>query len=149
MAHDPNQILMGSVNSSDSACELIDADPSTFPAGLALRLNSSGAPSIDATDGEFFGVSRGESLSKTKKLAVQRYGCGVPLKLTEGFVPVVGEPVFIDDETGLANAEPEGEDDWTVSATAAIYKSGPLDAILLDGTVEEDSVCYIDMPGGL
>lgn len=147
--HNANQVLMGSTDSSDKSATNYAADPADFPAGTAVRLASDGSLSVDSGDGQFLGVSLGESLSKTEKLSVCRSGLGVPLKLTEGYEPAKGDPVFIDDATGLGNAEPEGEEEHTVTATAAIYTSGPLDAVLIDGTVEEDSVAYIDMPGGL
>lgn len=149
MPHDANQVLMGSTKSSDVAVTNIAGDPASFPAGTVVRLDSSGEPSLLEADGGYFGVSKGESLSKTERLSVVRSGLGVPLLLTAGYSPAVGDPVFIDDETGLGQAEPVGEDDWTVSSTGAIYVSGPLDAVALDGTVTQDAVAYIDMPGGL
>lgn len=145
--HNPNQVLMGSTNSSDKAATNYAADPADFPAGTAVRLDSSGELSTTLADGLLVGVSLGESLSKTERLSVCRSGEGVPLKLTEGYEPAVGDPVYIDDVTGLANDGEDEEVDATL--TSAIFVSGPLDAVLLDGTVEEDSVAYIDMPGGL
>lgn len=143
--HDANQVLMGSTDSSDKSATNYAADPADFPAGTALVLGSDGIPSNDMTDGQFIGVSLGESLSKTEKLSVCRSGLGVPLLVTEGFTPVKGQAVYVHSDTGHA-VDDEDED---AVATAAIYTSGPLDAVALDGTVTEDGVCYIDMPGGL
>lgn len=147
--HDANQVMMGSTDSSDKQSTNYAADPANFKAGTAVRLDSDGLVSVDEADGQLIGVSLGDSLSKTEKLSVCRAGLRVPLLLTSGYTPAVGDRVYIDDETGLGRAEPEGEEEHTVTETAAIYVSGPLDAVERDGTVTVDGVAYIDMPGGL
>lgn len=79
MAHDPNKVLLGSTQSSDKEITCHAADPATFKAGYAVRLNSSGALSL--TSGTRIGVSLGRSLSDTLKTAVARVGNRIPLRL--------------------------------------------------------------------
>lgn len=78
--HNPDQVLLGSIGSSDQVSTQHDADPASFPAGKAVR-NNAGALSLST--GSLIGISRGASLSDTKKTSVCRVGDYVPLLLTD------------------------------------------------------------------
>lgn len=79
--HDAAKMLMGSTKSSCREAEVYSDDPASFPAGLAVSLNSSGALSLLKSAGRRIGISLGRSLSNTKHTAVLKAGLGVPVKL--------------------------------------------------------------------
>lgn len=79
--HDPTKMLMGATQSSDKEASIYASDPASFPAGRAVRLNSSGALSLASGDGQLIGVSLGKSLSDVTKTSVCRAGHRVPLEL--------------------------------------------------------------------
>lgn len=114
-------------------------------AGTAVRLADTNALSTDESDGELLGVSLGKGLSKTENATlICRKGFLVPIKLTLGFYPTIGAKVYIDDDTGLADAHDTGN----VTVTAAVYKTGIIAGEKLeDGS--EIPVALIDMEGGL
>ena len=145
MGHDESKILLGSTQSSARDVTVHDFDPATFPAGTAVRQKSDGALSVTKAHGQLIGVTAGKSLSNTKKTAVIRAGEGVPIRLTEGFEPVIGTSVWVDDVTGLANVEDDG--DVTTTVTNATYVSEAMTGI--DEAGNEVDVALIDMPGGL
>jgi hypothetical protein len=136
---------MGTTRSSDRAATPYNSDPNTFPAGTAVRLNSSGVLSVTKADGLWVGVSLGKSLSDHKKTSVLKVGSLVPVKLTtvaDYPYVVLGSAVSIDDATGLAN-----EAGVAATVSNATYASGVLDGIQEDGTTVK--VALIDMVGGL
>lgn len=150
--HDPTKFLLGATNSSARDVSRHDSDPDTFKAGLAVRLASTGALVLEKASGELIGVSLGKDLSDIKKTAVARTGLGVPIQITgageeedDYSYAVIGEPVWIDDATGKANVEDDG--DVTTTISAAVYASGVLDGVAEDGTLVK--CILIDMPGGL
>lgn len=71
---------MGSVGSSDRIVTNYNADPESFPAGLAVKDN---AGALSLSTGSLVGVSLGKSLSDHKKLSVVRAGNRVPLQVTD------------------------------------------------------------------
>lgn len=79
--HDATKVLLGSTQSSDKDVSAYPSDPASFPAGLAVRLGSTGGLSLSSGDGSLVGVSLGKSLSDHKKTAVVRSGNRVPLQL--------------------------------------------------------------------
>lgn len=80
MAHDANKVVLGSTVSSVKDVSQHGSDPASFPAGLAVSLDSNGALSLLKSNGPRIGVSLGRSLSDHKKTAVCRDGLGVPLR---------------------------------------------------------------------
>lgn len=84
MIHDATKVLLGATTSSDRLVTNEDGDPATFKAGLAVRLSTTGALQLadDATAARI-GISLGDSLSDTKRVAVCRTGNWVPLKLKD------------------------------------------------------------------
>lgn len=145
--HDPTKQLLGVTNSSAKDVSNFDADPATYKAGLAVRMNNAGSLALALASGMWAGISLGKSLDSTKKTCVARTGESVPVLLTDdeaSYAYVVkGQPVYIDDVTGLANDD-AAED---VNVSGAIYVSGVLDGIAEDGTIVK--VALVDMPGGL
>lgn len=75
--HDATKVVMGSVGVSGYNAADFDADPASFPAGTAVRLKSDGTISVTKADGSWVGISRGRSLSSTKKISVVTDGRGV------------------------------------------------------------------------
>lgn len=152
MGHDASKVLLGTTQFSDKEVQNYNSDPATFVAGLAVRLNSSGALSLTSTDGLFAGISLGKSLSDNKRTAVARMGLRVPILLTDEYEPVVGELVYIDNGTGMANASDADDGDpeepaSIVTVSNAVFVSGVLTGI--DESGAEVSCALVDMPGGL
>src|SRR5690606_69727 len=96
MPHNPEKVLMGSTGSSDREVDCIDASPSDFPAGTAIRFKSDGTWSKSASGaGRFKGISLGRSLSDTSKTAVCVAGNKVPVELTPVYAEVaIGDLTF-------------------------------------------------------
>jgi hypothetical protein len=142
MAHDATKVLLGTTTSSAKEISNFVADPDDFPAGVGVRLDTTGNLSLGT--GNLVGISLGVSLDETDRVAVARDGESVPVQLTEGFEPLIGDHVYLSDTTGLA--VDSGDDDAVV--TNATYVSGPLDGIQMDSDTLIP-VALIDMPGGL
>lgn len=79
--HDASKQLLGATNSSARDISTFNADPASFPAGRAVRMNSDGDLSLAVAAGRLLGISIGRSLSDTKKTSVVRTGERVPLVL--------------------------------------------------------------------
>lgn len=141
MSHDSTAALMGNTSSSIKEVVNFPGDPATFIAGLCCFLNSSGELSLAAADGSLVGVSLGNSLSGTKRTSVVIKGLKVPILLTNGFTPTVGDQVQISATTGKAVS--------SGTAVNAFYASSTLTAIQEDGTEAADGCALIDFPGGL
>lgn len=145
MAHDASKVVMGTTQSSSKqGSEDFAADPATFPAGVAVRRNSSNGLSVTLADGGWVGISMGRSVSDTKKTTVLRAGERVPILLTAGFTPVIGAKAYISDVTGMAAAS---DDAGGVTLSDAVYVSGVMTGLAEDGT--DVDVALVDMPGGL
>ena len=150
MAHDASKVLLGTTQSSDRVSSDYNSDPATFVAGLAVRQSSTAEGLVLAkASGQLVGVSLGKSLSNHKKTTVCRAGLRVPILLTDDEADyayvVPGALVWVDDVTGKANVEDDG--DVTTTVTQAVYASAALDGIAEDGSSVK--VALIDMPGGL
>lgn len=141
MPHDATKFQMGTTNSNVREVSSIAGDSATFRAGLCLHLNSSGAPSLAASDGAKIGISLGKDLADGGRVAYCRKGLGVPILLSNGFTPTKGAQVQISTTTGKAVS--------SGTAVNAVYASGTLTAVKEDGTSEADGCALIDMPGGL
>ena len=141
MAHSALKVLMGMTRSS---FRIADNLKGTFAAGTAVRQKSDGTLSVTLADGELLGVSLGKDLSNTDKMALCRAGLQVPIRLTAAFTPVLGKQVYVSDTTGLAVASGAG-----ATGTNAVYASGPMTAILEDGTEVANGCALVDMQGGL
>lgn len=140
--HDPTKFLMGSVQSS---LKNVDNYAGEIEAGLIVRQKSDGSISIASADGLPLGISVGKSLSNTARTAVARKGVGVPVLLTNGFTPTIGDQVHISNTTGKAIASGAG-----ATGMNAVYVSGKLTAIKENGTEDSTDGCaLIDFPGGL
>lgn len=150
MLHDPSIVLLGGVKTSNKQVSQYNEDPSTFKAGVAVRLKNDGTLSLAKDDGRWIGVSLGKNLSNVASgIAVLRKGLGVPVLVTEGYEPVIGEKVYFNDSTGLADdpTAVDGDEQSIVTVSAATYVSELLTGIDEDGN--EVDVALIDMPGGL
>lgn len=139
--HDANQVLMGATQSS---LKNVDNYKGSIAAGTIVRLKSDGTISVASADGLPLGVSLGKDLSNVGRTAVCRKGVRVPVRLTAAFTPTIGAQVHFSDTTGLAIASGAG-----ATGMNAVYSSGPLDAVLEDGSIVTDGCAYIDFPGGL
>lgn len=142
MAHDPTKVLLGTTTSSAKEISNFAGDPDDFPAGVGVRLDTTG--NLSLTTGTLIGISLGISLDDTGHVAVARDGESVPVQLTDEFEPVIGDHVYLSDTTGLA--VDSGDEDAVV--TNATYVSGPLDGIQIDSDTLIP-VALVDMPGGL
>lgn len=144
MAHNPNQVLMGTVYG-----EYREVVPhrGTIAAGTIVRRKSDGTLTTTKADGEFFGVSLGRDLSNAGYSAICVKGLGVPVMLKSGYNPTIGATVEVDDSSGLATG------DGSKTATAATFRTGRIGGSGVNGGVQEDGssvgVALIDMPGGL
>ncbi len=139
MAHDTNQVLMGSTLSS---FKTVDNHAGAVAAGLAVCLTSADALSIVLAEGSLLGVSAGKDLSNTSRTAIVRRGSAVPILLqSNGVNPAKGAPVYLHATSGKA--------DTSGTLVNAVYVSGELDAILEDGSIVTDGCALIDFPGGL
>lgn len=109
---------MGSVGMSGYNAADFAADPASFPAGVACRLKSDGTVSLSSADGSWLGISRGRSLSNTKKLSVVTDGRLVPVLIerqpARGIVTI----------TSYANLVAVTPDTITVGATVFTAQSG-------------------------
>lgn len=145
--HDASKVKMGSTNSSyrEGATSYAVSDVTEFPAGTVCRINSSGDLSTVKGDGQIIGVSLGIDLSDSDRIVVLKAGLGVPVLLTDEFEPTIGDYVWVDDATGLANVEDDG--DVTTTITRGIYVSQVLTGMAEDGS--EVQVALIDFVGGL
>lgn len=116
--HDATKVQMGSVGMSGYNAADFAADPASFPAGTAVRLKSDGTVSVTKADGAWIGVSRGRSLSSTKKLSVVTDGRSVPVLLERQ--PARGSVTI----SSYANLVSGADDAITVGATAFTAQAG-------------------------
>lgn len=118
MAHNASKVAMGSVGMSGYNAADFAADPATFPAGTACRLKSDGTVSKTLADGSWIGISRGRSLSSTKKLSVvtdgRQVSCLVSRQPARGIITI----------TSYANLVSGTDDSITVGATAFVAQAG-------------------------
>ncbi len=85
MGQDATKVLMGSTRSSSKqGTEVFASDPSTYLAGLAVRLASTGLLSVTKSAGHWAGISLGRSLSDHKKTTVLKAGEQVPVLVEAG-----------------------------------------------------------------
>lgn len=141
MAHNATKVLMGMTRSSFRVADNLKG---SLAAGVGARQKSDGTLTTVLADGELLGISLGKDLSNTDKMALCRAGLQVPVRLTAAFTPVIGKQVHLSDTTGLAVTAGAG-----ATGTNAIYASGPMTAILEDGTEVANGCALVDMQGGL
>jgi hypothetical protein len=141
MGHNPNTVLMGSVQSSHKE---VTNKVGAIAAGVVVRLKNDDTIVTTSADGSLLGVSLGKDLSDTNKTAICRKGLRVPLRLTGSFSPTIGAAVSISDTTGLGIAAGGG-----ATVVNAVYATGKLSGggVAEDGTSVD--VALIDFPGGL
>lgn len=139
--HNASKVLMGSTKSNR---RMVDSLAGEIEAGKVVRLKDDGTLSLAKADGSALGVSLGKDLGNAKHTAVCRAGLKVPVLLTNGFSPAIGDQVFISDTTGLAIATGAG-----ATGVNAIYVSEALTAVKEDGTEVASGCAYIDFQGGL
>lgn len=140
--HDATKVLMGQTCSNHKEIDNRPGDPSTFVAGLAVRLKSDDTLSLTSSDGALLGVSAGRSLSSTNRVAIVRKGIRVPIIVASGTNPSVGGQVTISNSTGKAAS--------SGTAVNAVYAVVGLTGIDEDGNaIATDTVALIDFPGGL
>ena len=139
--HNASKVLLGT---NRQGFKKVTNKKGAIAAGLAVRQKSDETISTAKTDGELLGISFGADLSKAGRTNICRAGLQVPILLTEGFTPVLGTQVQIDDVTGMAKAAGTG-----VTGVNATYASGPLTAMKEDGTEVANGCALIDMVGGL
>jgi hypothetical protein len=119
MGQDSTRVLLGVPLSSARDVARYDSDPASFPAGLAVSLNSSGTLSLLKSAGLRIGVSLGRSLSNiAARTAVCRAGEGVPmrahLKRATGVITI----------SSYANLLTTAADTISVAGTAFTAQSG-------------------------
>lgn len=105
MAHNPELILLGSTQSSVKEVTCENGDPTTFPAGIAVRKASNGSLVIaDNGTAVLIGVSIGEDLSDGKKqVSVARTGNYIPIVLKNDAAAVkIGDITFTSKLFGAA-----------------------------------------------
>lgn len=143
--HNAAKIVMGAILSS---FRLVTNHPGTVLAGVVVRQDDDGTLTTTFANGEVLGISCGKELSDIGRTNIVRAGLRVPIRLTASFTPVVGTQVHVSKTTGLAIAEDTGETPATFP-TNGVYKTGPLTAILEDGTEVAAGAAEVDMAGGL
>lgn len=119
MGHSLTKTAMGSTPSSAKDVSEHSGNPSTYPAGTAVRLTSADALSTTKSAGSLLGVSLGKSLSDTSKISVARSGLRVPILLetqpARGIVTI----------TSYANLVAAGDDTLLINATTLTFKASP------------------------
>lgn len=142
MGHDPSKVLMGATQSS---MRVVTPRKGTVEAGLGVYLKSDNTLSVAAADGGLLGISLGKDLSNAGFTSIVDAGLEVPVLLTSGFTPTIGEQVYLHPTTGAA-CEDSVQDAVAVNA---IYVSGPKTAVKEDGTEVAAGAALIKMQGGL
>ncbi len=117
--HDATKVMLGTPGSSDIQVDDWDADPASFPAGVACRLKSDGTISLLKSDGALLGVSMGKSLSNHLKLSIARAGNRVAMRILGG-LQAAGNATI----TSYANLVAAGADTITVGATVFTAQAG-------------------------
>lgn len=149
--HNASQALMGATGSN---VKEVSSHKGTVEAGLAVRQKDDGTLSTATGSGVggFLGISLGKDLSDIGFTAIARKGLRIPVKLKAGVDPVPGDPVYIEDATGLAMKTSSSS-----TLVNAVFASGRLGGTTATGGIAEGAtdetgsvgVAYIDMPGGL
>ncbi len=116
--HDATKCVMGSPQWAGYDANEYDQDPTSLPAGLALRQKSDGSLTTVLADGAWVGVGLGKSLSNHKKTSVVRTGLKVPVLLERQ--PARGVITI----SAYANLISGGADSITVGATAFVAQAG-------------------------
>jgi hypothetical protein len=111
MSQDASKVILASSLSSVKDVEAFNADPASFPAGLCVRLASTGDLSLAKSAGMLVGVSKGKSLSDHKKTDVLRTGLKVPVRAA--LLRAQGEITV----TNFAHLTDAGADTVTIGAT--------------------------------
>lgn len=118
MSHDATKVLMGVVRTSSKEVSELLGSPSTFLAGLAVRLKSDDTLSLAKADGGWLGISLGRGLSDSlKTVAIARDGLKVPVLLEK--TPAT-QVVTI---TSYANLVAAGDDTLKIGATTFTFKA--------------------------
>lgn len=145
MSYQSDKVLLGSTQSTFKTVENV---PGSISAGKVIHSKADGTFTVAAADGAAIGVSVGRSLSDIARTSVVKRGTRVPLRITDGFDPVIGTQVFISDTTGLGIATGAG-----ATGVNAVYSGGREGGTGVNNGLDEDGsyvgVAYIDMPGGL
>lgn len=117
--HDASKIVLGVPLSSDKVIEVVNASPTDFPAGTAMRIKSDGTFSkATSGSGRLYGISAGKSLSDILKTTVIRSGNKVPVLLTD--VKASGTIAI----TSYANLVDAGDDEITVGGVTFVAQAG-------------------------
>ena len=69
----------------------------------------------------------------------------IPILLTESFEPAIGDPVYVDDVTGMGNVADDGN--VTTTVTNGVWASEIMVGVTEAGA--EVDVALVDMQGGL
>lgn len=116
---DSTKVMLGATGSNDKVVSCENADPASFPAGLAVRRNSTGGLLIaDNAVAALIGISLGPDLSDAKRTAVARTGNLIPLRTRVAYG--VGTVTI----TSVANLLTGTPDSVTVGATEFTAQSG-------------------------
>lgn len=145
MRHNPNIVALGSTNSNVKEVTAEEGDPTTFKAGLAVRLSTAGKLQLsDDGTAVLIGVSLGEDLADSKRLtAVCRTGNYVPLVLkNDPAVVKIGDITFTSKLFGdLGNAITVTLLDSLTGNTAVVTVEGPEILVAIDaGTTTTTTV---------
>lgn len=116
--HDAGKVLLGGGQANNKWVSRHEDDPANFPAGRAVSLKSNGLLSLNHSDGEFIGISLGNSLSDHKETSVVRAGLLIPIEV-EPYRARAG--VTIDDYTLLLTG---GGDSFTIAGVTFVAQAG-------------------------
>jgi|SRR6478752_4224336 len=145
MSYQSDKVLLGSIKST---FKTVDNVPGSISAGKVVHSKSDGTYTVAAADGAAIGISVGQSLSDIPRTSVCYRGKEVPLRLTDGFDPVIGAQVFVSDTTGLGIASGAG-----ATGVNAFYETGRIGGTGVNNGIDEDGssvgVAYVTMSGGL
>jgi hypothetical protein len=166
--HDPNRVLLGTNRSSDRVLTSHDADPASFPAGLAVRRSSTNGLQLES-DGTaaLIGVSAGKDLSDAKRTSVYRRGLQIPLRQKKypasgvftitAFADAVGDSAVIADVSfvggsgaatpGEATFQAASSESATATSLAAQINAHPVVSLLVTATADDDEVLVVAEPG--
>lgn len=127
MSHDASKVLLGATRSS---FKTVTNHVGAIQAGLGVRLKSDDTLSVTKADGEFIGISLGNSLDGVSaRKSVCRQGELVPMLLKADETLDIGDQVGVDDATGEA-----AEIDTGVTGINAVVRATGITGVKEDGT---------------
>lgn len=136
MAHDATKVVMGGTVSS---IKDVRSATGSAAAGNVVHKKADGSLEAVQTSGILAGISMGKDLSNAGKISYCERGNGVPALLVSGFSATQGNAVWYNPANGKLNAS-----SGSAVQLNAVYASGPLTALLEDGTSVAAGAALID-----